>query len=200
MNCITKQELLDFEEEIYNLDKQGLIKSPVHLRGGNIDALLEIFRNIREQDWICGTWAFHLECLLHNVPREKLKAKILEGRSISLWFPERNIISSAIVSGIVPVSVGLAKSIQLRGGSEKVYCFIGDSAFMCGISQESIRYAELHNLPVTFVVGDNGRSVSTPTCKVWNIDSIRDLVLSFKNTIYYKYTNIYPHSGSGPII
>ena len=38
--------------------------------------------------------------------------KILEGKSISLCFPEYNIYSSAIVGGVLPIAVGVAMNLK----------------------------------------------------------------------------------------
>jgi hypothetical protein len=37
----------------------------------------------------------------------------------------------------------------------------------CGISQECLRYAAGHDLPITYFIEDNGLSVTTDTQKVW---------------------------------
>ena len=40
-----KEELIIFEKDIADLYKQGLIRGPIHLRDGNEDILIEIFKN-----------------------------------------------------------------------------------------------------------------------------------------------------------
>lgn len=193
---ITSQELKDFEKEIFSLYKNKKIMSPVHLRGGNEEQLKKIFENINEEDFCFFTWASHLECLLKGVPKEKLKEAILNNKSIALSFKDYNIFSSAIVGGNAPLAVGMALSFKLKKEKRQVYCFIGDMSFYTGAVQESLRYAEVNDLPITFVIADNKISVETPTREFWGND-IDEICKKSKKCIKYEYTNIFPHAGIG---
>jgi TPP-dependent pyruvate/acetoin dehydrogenase alpha subunit len=194
---VTIEELKSFELEIFNLFKNGKIKSPIHLRGGNEEYLRELFKErINESDSCFCSWASHLECLLKGVPREKLKKAILNNKSISLSFREFGIMSSGIVGGIIPIAVGTAMAIKRRKEDRRVWCFVGDMTYFTGIVQESIRYSLVHDLPITFVIADNGLSVETPTSQVWG-EGIEESVNKFGNCLYYSYTNTYPHAGVG---
>lgn len=188
--------LQDFEKEIFESFKNKEIHSPIHLRGGNEEQLIEIFKDIKKEDYCFLTWASHLECLLKGVPRQEVKNKILANKSICMSFKEHNIISSAIVGGNAPIAVGVALGIKKNQGKNHVWCFIGDMAFYSGIVQESIRYSEVHDLPITFVVADNGLSVTTPTSSVWGYD-IEKMCFNSSKCLYYKYVNVYPHAGIG---
>jgi TPP-dependent pyruvate/acetoin dehydrogenase alpha subunit len=102
------EQLIQFEKEIAELYESGQIKAPVHLRDGNEQALCDIFKSIREQDFAFCSWASHLHCLLKGVPPERVKQDILEGRSITLNYPEYNLFSSAIVGGTASIATGTA--------------------------------------------------------------------------------------------
>ena len=193
---LTKEDLRNFELEIFNLFKEKKIKSPIHLRGGNEEILIELFKQIKHEDYCFFTWTSHLECLLKGVPKEQVRDAILRNKSIALTFKDYNIISSAIVGGNAPIAVGTALGIKMNNENKHVWCFIGDMSFYTGIVQESIRYAETHDLPITFIVADNKISVSTPTRDVWG-DDIEKLCNSSKKCIRYQYTNIFPHAGIG---
>jgi len=193
---LNPQDLRDFELKIFQLFKNKKITSPIHLRGGNEEQLIEIFKNIREVDYCICTWASHLECLLKGVPKEELEAAILRNKSICLAFKEHNIISSAIVGGNGPIAVGIAQAISLKKEDRRVWCFVGDMSFYTGSIQESIRYADVHNLPVTFVIADNGLSVTTPTSVCWG-NQIKSLAENSPKCIYYSYKNEFPHAGIG---
>ena len=143
---LTPQDLREFELEIFELFKNKKITSPIHLRGGNEEQLIEIFKNIRPQDYCFATWASHLECLLKGVPRDQVRAAILNNKSICLSFKEYNIMSSAIVGGNAPIATGIAMGIKRSQEDRKVWCFVGDMSFYTGSVQESLRYAEVHGL------------------------------------------------------
>ena len=105
---MTREELIAFEDEMAALFNAGQIKAPLHLVGGNENALIDIFKNIRPQDHIFCSWRSHYHALLKGVPRELVKQRILEGRSIALCFKEYRMLSSAIVGGICPIATGVA--------------------------------------------------------------------------------------------
>lgn len=191
---LTKEDLRNFELEILQLFKEKAIRSPIHLRGGNEEQLIEIFKNIKPDDHCFFTWASHLECLLKGVPKEEVKSAILRNKSIALSFKKYNILSSAIVGGNAPIALGLALNLKLKGQTNHVWCFLGDMSFYTGIVQECIRYAEVQDLPITFVIADNKISVNTPTREFWGNDIEK---LSSKKCIKYEYTNVFPHAGIG---
>ncbi len=204
------EDLKNFEEEIAQLYEDGKIKAPVHLRDGNEQQLVELFADldIGEEDYIYSTWASHLHALLKGVPQERMKQDILEGRSITLHYPDYNFFSSAIVGGISPIAVGTSMALKKQFKTNRVYCFLGDMAFRTGITHESIMYAIGNDLPVTFIVEDNGKSVGTPTEASWGTLPTHTVFETYNNLAngstvelrYYKYEMSYPHSGTGVFV
>ena len=81
---INKNILIKFENEIKKLYENGKIKSPIHLSGNNEDQLIKIFKKIKKNDWVISTWRSHYHALLHNIPYQFLKKKILLGRSMGI--------------------------------------------------------------------------------------------------------------------
>lgn len=175
---MTKKELIQFEEEIKGEILKGNIRAPVHLSGGNEDDLIEIFKGIKFSDWVLSTHRSHYHALLKGIPCEWVKKEILQGHSITLNNIGFHFMSSAIVGGILPIGVGLAMAGQ------KVWCFVGDMAAESGIFHECVKYSLSNNLPIKFIVEDNGFSVNTPTEKVWR----------------YSYQRKFPHQGIGKFI
>ena len=197
MREYTVEELIQFEEEIAELFNNGKIRAPIHLYYGNEDSIIEIFRQVRKEDWVFCSWRSHYQCLLKGVPPAMLKKEILAGRSISLCFPKERIYSSAMVGGNLPIAVGTALGIQRQGEDSKVYCFMGEMTAETGIAHECIKYSRQHKLPIHFIVEDNGKSVCTDTKATWQMD-----VLTYENSgdqmvTYYRYETKYPHAGAG---
>ena len=189
---MNKAELIAFEDEIRELFNAGKIAAPIHLASGNEDQLIEIFKRIKPNDWVFGTWRSHYHCLLKGVPPEELKAKIIAGRSIGLCFPEHRILCSALVGGNAPLAVGMAMAIKRSGGSEKVYCFLGDMGATTGIFHECSNYAVGHQLPIKFIIENNRMSVQTDTMRSWGgpFEEPPDID-------EYEYTLDVPHVGPG---
>ena len=194
---MTIDELISFEEDIAQLFNAGKIRSPVHLYFGNENQITNIFSKIRPQDWVFCSWRSHYQCLLKGVPKELVRDEIIEGRSISLCFPEYRIYSSAIVGGVLPIAVGAAMSIKRRGEDARVYCFLGDMTAETGIAHESIKYSRNHQLPIHFVVEDNSKSVCTDTRDAWNQPHLTFENFTDEFVSYYSYVTKYPHAGAG---
>lgn len=198
---MNKEQLIAFEEDIAQTFNAGKIRAPVHLDNGNEDQLIKIFQNINPDDWVFSTWRSHYVSLLKGVPPELLKRRILEGKSITLCFPEYKVFSSAIVTGSLPIAVGTALSIKGKGQNNKVYVFVGDMGAETGIMWECVKYAISYDLPIHFVVQDNGKSVCTDTRKVWNMELLtweyQMPPSAQKFVTYFKYTTKFPHAGAG---
>lgn len=194
---LKKNDLINFENRIAYLFNNAKIKAPIHLHSNNESQLIKIFKNIKKKDWIFCSWRSHYHCLLKGVPQKKLEKEILQGKSISLCFPEHNIYSSAIVGGILPIAVGMALSFKLKKIKRKVYCFIGDMTSETGIAHECIKFSINKKLPIKFIIEDNSKSVCTDTKKVWSLKKLSYEKFSSKYIHYYKYYLKYPHAGAG---
>lgn len=200
---VTKEELIAFENEIADIFAQGVIRAPVHLRKGREEALIDIFKThqIGDDDYVFGYWDSHELALLKGVPKEELKGSILRGNSIALSFPEYKILCSGIVGSLMGTAVGVAWSLKQEEKKGRVFIFCGDMSSETGIFFESVKYAYNFDLPVQFVVCDNGISVMTDTREVWGSHEPWFTGTKFeKNIIYFKYKNEYPHSGLGRLI
>ncbi len=196
-NLLTKQELIDFEQDIAETFNSGLIKAPIHLYSGNEDQMIEIFKDVKEEDWLFCSWRSHYQCLLKGVTKDVLKKDIIDGKSITLCYPEFKIYSSAIVTGNIPIATGTAFDIKRKGMGNHVWCFVGDMTSETGTFYENHKYAVNHDLPITYIIEDNGKSVCSETLSVWNIEELSYSKKDIPKVIYYKYETKYPHAGSG---
>ena len=197
ITSLTAADLIAFEEDIAVEFNAAKIRAPVHLYSGNEDAMLEIFRHIRAEDWVLCSWRSHYQCLLKGVPPAELKAEIMAGRSISLCFPQYRILSSAIVTGVLPIAVGIGLAIKRAGGTNHVHCFMGEMTSETGSADECMKYCRQHDLPVRWIIEDNGKSVCTDTRAVWNSPVLTHENTTDPHVTYYKYQTRYPHAGAG---
>ena len=98
--------------------------------------------------------------------RKKFLMKFLKGKSMSLNFQEHRFIASSIVGGGIPIGLGIALAIKMKKQKNKVYIFVGDMTFETGVFYECYKYAKNFNIPIKFIVEDNGLSTNTPTKKL----------------------------------
>ena len=197
MKKYSKDELIEFEEDIAKEFNSGKIKAPVHLYSGNEDSMISVFQDIKDEDWVLCSWRSHYQCLLKGVPAERVKQNIMDGKSIALCFPEYKVFSSAIVTGILPIAVGLGLAAKRSGSCEKIHCFVGDMTSETGSFEECYKYVKNHDLPVRFIIEDNGKSVCTDTKKTWNSIRLTYEGVYNKHIYYYKYDTKWPHAGAG---
>jgi len=224
---ITKEELIQFEQDLAQEYEKGTIHGPIHLSGGNEDDLIEIFQDIREHDWVFSTWRSHYHALLKGIPKEKIWDQCIQGNSITLSFPEYKFFTSAIVGGIIPIAVGVALSIKrkneenfekckilsdyngikaedeikqmIKTAGSYIYCFIGDMTSQIGDFAEALHYSEDHDLPIKFIIEDNNYSTNSPTDKLWNKSFVYGgkIFGSSKIKKIYSYNRTWPHQSTG---
>jgi pyruvate dehydrogenase E1 component alpha subunit len=188
----TEEKLIAFEQQIVDIWEAGKITGPVHLSNGNESQLIEIFKRIRESDWVFSTWRSHYHWVLKGLSADYGTELIKQGTSITLCDTDGKFYSSAIVGGTLPIALGVASALKKDGSDEKVWVFVGDMSFESGIFYEVHKYARNFDLPLYFVVEDNGVSTYTPTEATWNTK--RDIP---SDVIHYNYESKFPHYGTG---
>jgi len=189
---LTKRELIEFEKEIATLFDDGRIPYLTHLSGGNEDELIDIFSGVSDGDWVFSTHRSHYHYLLAGGDRDKLKQKILDGDSMFVFDRELNFFSSSILAGTAGLAAGVALALKRSGSKNKVFCFVGDGAEDEGNFYEAARYVESMDLPCTFIVEDNNRSVTATKDQRWG----RHIPVEFKCILRYHYDITWPHGGA----
>ncbi len=189
---MNKEDLLKFTDEIKKTYEDGKIHSPIHLSGDNEEKLIKTFELLYTKgDWIFSTWRSSYHWLLSGRDPKELKKQILDGHSMHV-FGDR-FFTSAIVGGIAPIALGVAWGLKLNKSENKVLCFVGDGGYHCGITQECIRYASGFDLPIIYIIEDNGLTVQAKTNEIWGTNRIPKVKK-------YNYTRRFPHAGTGAYV
>ena len=85
-----------------------------------------------------------------------------KGGSMHFFAPDRNYWGGhGIVGGQIPLGVGLAYGIKYKGLKGAAMAFMGDGAVNQGAVHEAYNLAALWQLPVVFVIENNGYSMGT---------------------------------------
>ena len=114
-------------------------------------------------------FAIGLGCSLEDLLAAFLAREIPNhsgGRMMPDHFSQKNLripCQSSVVGSQFLQAVGVAKSIQLRGAAEVVYVSGGDGSTSQGDFHEALNFSCIHNLPVIFVIQDNGWAISVPS-------------------------------------
>src|SRR5689334_3143418 len=158
-----------FEEAITMTELGG------HLSIGQEAAIAGACVALRDEDYITGTHRSHGHPIGKGADLKPLMAElfgkeigICKGRGGSMHLTDTRvgiIGESAIVGGGLPLAVGAALSIQVRGTDQVSLCFFGDGAANQGTFGESLNLAAIWKLPVIFLCENNGYAISTSVAK-----------------------------------
>ena len=190
----TSESLIDFEQRTKAKFAAGELPFLVHLSGGNENELVEIFRDIRPQDWVFSNHRSHYHALLKGLPEVDVEDAIVRGDSMFIFDRERRFYTSSILAGTCCIACGVALAAKEAGEDVAVYCFIGDGAEDSGHFYEAVRFAFARDLPIRFIIEDNDRQVDTSHAERWGTAERWDWP---KCVLRYRYTPTFPHGGAG---
>ncbi|MEO8440333.1 MAG: thiamine pyrophosphate-dependent enzyme [Spartobacteria bacterium] len=157
-----------------NLNRQG--KGHFHVSGMGHEALAAISFATEPGDYICGYYRDRALVLGRGVTSAELALDYFakrKGQSHGRQMPshyshaERHIWSVPTPTGaqLLP-ACGIAWGIKLDGKKNFVIATIGDAATRQGDFFEAVCFAKERQLPVLFVVEDNGYGISSPTREI----------------------------------
>lgn len=192
---MTRDDLVRFETGIKDLWESGQLPSLIHLCGGNEGQLIDIFSEIKEGDWIFSTHRTHYHALLAGMSPELLKQRIMAGDSMFIYSKNLNFVCSAILAEQCGIATGIARSLKWKKSKNRVWCFIGDGGEEEGHFYEAALLVEANDLPCSFIIEDNNRSVDTS--RETRRNGARGLEHLFNCVRRYNYKPTYPHAGSG---
>lgn len=198
---MTPELLIETENRVKDLWESGELPYLTHLCGGNEHWLCDYYsENFKEGDWVFCSHRTHYHALCYGIEPDDLIERIRQG--LSMFIYSERFVCSAIVGGVLAMACGKALMNQIRGNGEYVHCFCGDGATDQGAFWEAIRFAEGRDLPITFIVEDNGGQCGVGWYTRWGPRmALSQMNLSLELHRYgkvrhYQYTPTYPHAGT----
>jgi len=160
------------EEEIAVRYPQGKMRCPTHLSTGQEGVPAAVAECLRVDDYAVSTHRGHAHYLAKGGDLPAMIAEIYgkatgcaRGRGGSMHLADTSVGfmgTSAIVGNSIPIGVGLALAVSLRGGDQLSCVFLGDGATEEGVYYESLNFATVRRLPVLFLCENNLYSVYSP--------------------------------------
>ena len=160
-----------FEERVVELFKAGAVKGTAHSYAGEEAIAVGACAHLRDDDYVASYHRGHGHCIAKGAQTDRMMAELMGratgycgglGGSMHVADLERNILgANGIVGAAMPLSVGAALAVRLRGGDQVVIAFFGDGANNQGIFHESLNLAAVWRLPVLFVCENNQYALST---------------------------------------
>jgi pyruvate dehydrogenase E1 component alpha subunit len=160
-----------FEEKAAELYSLGKIRGFLHLYIGEEAVAAGALSALTPEDAVLSTYREHGHALARGIPAGTLMAELYgkangcsRGRGGSMHFfdaSRRFYGGYAIVSGGLPVAVGLALADKLLEKKRATVCFFGEGAVAEGEFHESLNLAALWQLPVLFLCENNLYAMGT---------------------------------------
>jgi acetoin:2,6-dichlorophenolindophenol oxidoreductase subunit alpha len=168
----TMFKIRHFEENGVKLYRQGLIRGYYHPYWGQEAIATGVCSAMTRDDYITSTHRGHGHCLAWGADLRKMFAELLGketgyckglGGSMHIAdYSENNLGANGIVGSGIPIAVGAALGIKIRGEDKMVSTFVSDGGTNIGSFFEGLNLAATWKLPVLFVIENNQYAVSTP--------------------------------------
>jgi pyruvate dehydrogenase E1 component alpha subunit len=96
-----------------------------------------------------------------------------KGGSMHMFDPDIRFMGGfGIVSGHLPLAVGIGYSIKYRGGDEVALCLFGDGATNQGVFHEAMNMAALYHVPVVFLCENNNYGIGTSVARASAVEEL----------------------------
>lgn len=151
--------------------QEGAIGGFLHLYNGQESIAVGIASLLGEHDHMITAYRDHGHALAVGMGMNECMAELFgkrdgcskgKGGSMHFFAPDKNYWGGhGIVGGQTPLGTGLAYGLKYHGHKGCCLCFLGDGAINQGAFHESLNLAALLDLPVIFVIENNGYSMGT---------------------------------------
>jgi pyruvate dehydrogenase E1 component alpha subunit len=160
-----------FEERSLRAYQQGKIGGFLHLYIGQEAVAVGCCSVMEKTDHVITAYRDHGHAIAVGMSPNELMAEMYgkasgcskgKGGSMHFFDPSRNFWGGhGIVGGQVPLGAGIAFALKYRGIAGACLTFMGDGAVNQGAVHETFNLASLWDLPVVFIIENNGYSMGT---------------------------------------
>ncbi len=171
-----------FETKVHNLLTTSAIHGTSHLCAGQEAVAVGACSALGENDFVVSNHRGHGHFLAKGGDPQKLMAELWgkvdgysrgRGGSQHMACKEIGFLgSNGITGGGIPIAVGAALALKVRGEHSLVLCFFGDGAANQGTFHESVNIAAIWDLPVIFICENNLYGMSTPVSQSTSVPDI----------------------------
>ena len=179
----------EFEERLHVDFGRGDIPGFVHLYAGEEAAAVGIMTHLHDLDRIASTHRGHGHCIAKGVDVHAMMAEIYgkatgscggKGGSMHIADLSKGMMgANGILGAGAPLVCGAALAAKHLGHDGVAITFFGDGASNQGTVLESMNFAAVLNLPVIFVVENNGYAEATSVEYATAADSYVDRATGF---------------------
>jgi pyruvate dehydrogenase E1 component alpha subunit len=164
-----------FEMKSLELYNAGKMAGFLHLYNGQESVVAGIKSLMGEHDHMITAYRNHGHALASGMSMNECMAELLgkgtgcskgKGGSMHFFAPDKNYWGGhGIVGGQTPLGLGIAYAMKYLGHKGSCFTFLGDGAVNQGAFHESLNIAALWDVPVIYVIENNGYSMGTSQCR-----------------------------------
>lgn len=178
-----------FEDKASALYIQQKIRGFLHLYNGQEAVLAASLFAMEEGDKMITAYRNHVQPIGLGEDPRKIMAELMgkvtgtsngKGGSMHMFSKEHHFYGGhGIVGGQIPLGAGLAFADKYKETGNVTLCYMGDGAVRQGAFHETLNLAMLWNLPVVFVIENNGYAMGTSVKRTANHEDIYKLGLGY---------------------
>jgi pyruvate dehydrogenase E1 component alpha subunit len=167
----------EFEERVHKEFATGQIPGFVHLYAGEEASAVGVCMQLNGIDYLASTHRGHGHSIAKGCDVAGMMKEIYgrqgglckgKGGSMHIADLAKGMLgANGIVGGGPPLVCGAALSAKVRKTGGVAVAFFGDGAFNQGTTLESMNFASVYQLPILFVLEDNGYAETTASS--WSI-------------------------------
>lgn len=160
-----------FEERAARAYTQALIGGYCHLNLGEEAAVVGLMSAMRPTDYLFTNYREHGYAITRGIDPKRVMAELYGridgvskgwGGSMHMFdLTQRLLGGYGIVGGQLPLATGAALAIDYREQDQIVLCTMGDGTTNIGAFHESLNIAAIWNLPIVYVIINNGLGMGT---------------------------------------
>ena len=160
-----------FEERSVRSYQEGHIGGFCHTYIGQESVAVGTISVLKKYDHIITGYRDHAHGIAIGMSMNECMAEMYgkytgaskgKGGSMHLFAPKKNFWGGhGIVGGQIPLGTGIAFSLKYKNIPGVCLCYLGDGAINQGIYYESLNLASIWNLPIIYIIENNGYSMGT---------------------------------------
>ena len=160
-----------FEQQALKYYNQGIMGGFLHLYNGQESVAVGTASLMNGHDEIITAYRDHGHALAVGMGMNECMAELFgkgtgcskgKGGSMHFFAPDKHYWGGhGIVAGQTPLGLGLAFAIKYKGINGCAISFLGDGAVNQGVFSECLNMAALFDLPIVYVIENNGYSMGT---------------------------------------
>lgn len=149
----------------------ALVRGPLHLSTGQEAVAAGVCAHLTPADLLTSTHRGHGHTLAKGADPTRMMCELFgrasgynggKGGSMHIAdFSVGMLGANGVVAAGLPIAVGAAQGLKIRGQDAIAVCFFGDGAINRGPFMEALNWAVVYQLPVLFVCEDNRISATT---------------------------------------